>query len=372
MRLNRLEKKIVLLLLFFAVLVAFGCVQEKNQPVRVGAILPLTGQNSVYGVEIQNAIEMAKDEINLGGGINARPLEVIYEDDAASPVLGTNAMQKLIEVDNVSVVFGPWASGVVLAVAPIAEKSKTLVMAEALSPQISTAGDYIFRIQPSAEKYTSMSAEFLVKNKISTAGILFINNEFGRSLREAFVSDFEKLGGKVIEVESYEQGDSDFRGQLAKIKKINPEVIFIAGYQDTIDVVRQMNELGINSKILAGPPFESKSTLDKLGPLAEGIIYPSHFVAGKNLLSKKFEEKYLVRYGVQPESYAPLMYDAVFIISIAMKKCGTDTNCIKNTLYDTNYLGVVGMVTFDANGDPNTQIFMKTVKNGEFVEYGSD
>src|SRR3989344_4828239 len=137
------------LLIFTACAVSQPIFQEK-QIIKIGALLPLTGQNAIYGEEIKNAIELAKTEINEHGGINGKQMEIIYEDDKADPTVGTKAMQKLIEIDDVSIVLGSWVSGVVLAVAPIAEQNKVVVLATAISPKITTAGDYIFRMQPSA------------------------------------------------------------------------------------------------------------------------------------------------------------------------------------------------------------------------------
>ncbi len=343
---------------------------KEQETIKIGALLPLSGKNAVYGIEIKNAIELAKDEINLKGGINGKRLEIIYEDDQAEPAIGTNGMQKLVSIDKVPVVLGSWASGVVVATAPIAEQSHVIVMASAISPAITNAGDYIFRIQPSATFYTSKSVELLRKLNVSTAAIIFVNNEFGKGLKDAFVSDFELNGGKVVAIEAYAQGDTDFRSQLTKIKEKNPEIIFIPGYQDTIDVVKQIKELGIQSKILAGPPFESKSTLEKLGNMAEGILYPYHYVTGKDdPKAKQYEQRYLAKYGVPTGGFAPLMYDATHIIANALKKCGEKTDCIKQELYNTKYDGVIGTVTFDTNGDPSVSIVMKTVKNGQFVPY---
>jgi branched-chain amino acid transport system substrate-binding protein len=358
--------KFAIIALIFAILVV-GCVQQQNT-IKIGALLPLSGQNSVYGTEIMNAIDLAKDEINSRGGINGKVLEIIYEDDKADPATGVSAMQKLVTTDGVPVVLGSWASGVVTATAPIAEENHVIVMAEAISPAITNAGDYIFRVQPSATLYTQKSSEFLRTRNISTIAIININNEFGKSLKDAFVSDFESRNGSVISIEEYSQGDQDFRTQLGKIKAKAPQSVFIAGYQDTINVIRQMSELGMTMTILAGPPFESKSTLDSLGNLAEGVIYAYHFAPG-NEASKEYEQKYLQKYGTPTGGFAPLMYDATGIIADAMKSCNTNTTCIKQFLYSVRYEGVTGTITFDKNGDPSLPIIMKTVRNGTFVRY---
>jgi ABC-type branched-subunit amino acid transport system substrate-binding protein len=156
-----------------------------KEPIKIGAILPLSGKNATYGNEIKNAIDLAIEEINNSGGINGRKIEVIYEDDQADPKIGTNAMQKLVNIDKVPVVLGSWVSNVVVASAPIAEKAKVIVMAEAIAPSITNAGDYIFRIQPSATYYSDKLMEVVInKLGLKKIAIIYINNEFGVALRD--------------------------------------------------------------------------------------------------------------------------------------------------------------------------------------------
>ncbi len=340
-----------------------------TETIKIGAILPLSGQNEFYGNEIKNAIELAREEINKTGGINGSNLEVIYEDDKAEAKTGVNATQKLIEMDKVPVILGSWASSVVLAEAPIAEKSKVIVMAEAIAPAISEAGDYIFRIQPSASYYSAELIKTVVeKLNLKKIAIIYINNDFGVALRDTVKDEARKSGANIVAEESYLQGDQDFRSQLIKIKAENPEALFIGGYQEQLSVIKQAYELGIKVQILAGPPFENKKLINDLGGLAEGIIYPYHFVAQTdNPKTIDYMEAYKNKFGVETGGFAPLMYDAVKIIANVMRMCNVDTDCIKDKLYNTVYEGVSGKISFDKNGDPLISIIIKTVKNGQFA-----
>jgi len=260
---------------------------------------------------------------------------------------------------------------VVVASAPIAEKAQVIVMAQAISPLISDAGDYIFRIQPSASYYsrelTRIAIEKLGLKKIA---ILYINNEFGIALKDTVQEESKKIGATIITPESYTQGDQDFRSQLTKIKDAEPDALFIGGYQEQALIVRQAHEIGLNARILAGPPFENKSLIDDLGELAEGVIYPYHFIADTNRPETIiYINAYREKFGVETGGFAPLMYDAVYIIKNALALCDTNTQCIKGVLYNTTYKGVSGTITFDHNGDPRSAIVIKTVKDGEFIQF---
>lgn len=343
---------------------------DTSQSITIGALLPLSGKNEFYGNEIKNAIELAREEINEGG-ISGKNLQIIYEDDQADPKVGTNAMSKLVHIDKVPVVLGSWVSGVVLASAPLAESAGVIIMAEAIAPNITQAGDYIFRIQLSALQYTQeLARQVIQKLTITKIAILYINNDFGVALRDTLEKEVEKIGVNIVSQESYSHGDQDFRSQLTKIKQANPGALFIGGYQEQQFIIKQAYELGIETLFLAGPPFENKSIIDNLGELAEGVIYPYHFDADtSNPKTIAYMKAYEKRWGVETGGFAPLMYDATYIIANALKHCGEDTWCIKAVLYNTVHEGVSGTISFDENGDPTLPVVIKTVKNGQFVRW---
>ncbi len=361
---------IILIILFIGLYFNTDKKPKSSDYITIGSILPLSGKAAQYGNEIKNAIELAKEEINANGGINGKLINIIYEDDAADPNKGVNAMQKLINIDKVKVVLGSWVSGVVVASAPIAEQSKVIVMAEAISPTISSLGDYIFRIQPSATQYTKKLAEKIAGKGYKKWAAIYINNEFGHSLYTALSQELDKYNIKIEVAEQYDEKDGSFYTQLTKIKQYNPEVIFIGGYQEQKTIIKQIKELGIDSLILAGPPFENKSIIDDLGSYAEGVVYPYHFYKNnQNPKTIEYLQKYKNKFEIESGGFAPLMYDAVHIIANSLKQCELDTDCIKKYLYSVEYEGISGKITFDKNGDPVLPIIIKTVKNGEFVKY---
>ena len=356
------------ILIVLSVLIACSPNALPNQSIKIGAILPLSGANAVYGAEIQNAIELAKDEINSKGGINEHLLEVVYEDDQTDPKVGVTAMQKLAEVDKVSVVLGPWASGVAVAAAPVAERNKVIMLCEAIAPSISSAGDFIFRIQPPVKDYAEAAAKYARSLNIKNASIIFINNEFGVALKDEFGRFFLQYGGTIVAQEEYEANAQDYRTPLMKIKEKSPEVVFVAGYQELVSVIKQIDELRMDVKVFTGPPFESQRIVEALGPLAEGVVYSYHFAADEaNPRNVDYRNNYFARFGKQTQVFGPLMYDGMYIVANAMKVCGEDSSCIRDELYKTSYDGVVGTTTFDKNGDSKSAVFMKTVKEGRFV-----
>ena len=340
----------------------------KKEVVKIGVILPLSGTAAYAGEEVKSGIDLAVEEINNKGGINGKKLEVIYEDTKCNPTEAINVFNKLTKIDKISVIIGDWCSSCVLAVAPIAEKSRIVLVSLGISPKIRFAGDYIFRIPVSLAYYSKRLAQYVHKKNISKVSILYINNDYGASFSDYFRKDFENLGGKIVSVETFERGATDFRTQLIKIKNDNSEAIFIIAYNEFDRILKQKEELKINKLVLASNTVESQQVLD-LGKLAEGIIYPYSFNPDSNRKgSIEYQTLYKAKYGKKSGYYAAEGYDAVKILAKAIKVCGTNSVCIKNELYKIkNFDGATGKISIDEYGDVETPILIKKIENQNFI-----
>lgn len=238
----KLKSIIYGLIAILLIITAFslGCA-KKEKEIKIGAILPLTGDAAKYGESAKRAIDLAVEEINSTGGIKGSKIKVIYEDDQALPEKGVSAIQKLITVDKVHVVIGAMPSSVTLAMAPIAEKNKVVLFSPASSnPKITEAGDYIFRNDVSdIFEGGKMADETWQRLKFRKAAVLYINNDYGVGIKDVFVYRFTVLGGEIVATENFEQGTTDFRTQLTKIKQGNPEAVYIVGYKEQIQILKQ-------------------------------------------------------------------------------------------------------------------------------------
>lgn len=353
-------------------LVNCGSKNDGQKGAHIGAVLPLTGTSARYGKWIKEGLDLAVEQVNTTGGISGNSLEIIYEDDQAQPATATSVMQKLVNVDKVPCVFGSWASSSVLAQATIAEQSKTVLMAEAISPQIREAGDYVFRIQPDARYYLKELVPFVYeKLKARSVATLYVNNDFGVDQAEVFKTGFEQLGGKVIAQESYLANATDFRAQLTKIIAVKPEALFLPGYAEVGTILKQARELGLVCQMVGSVPTENPDLLSVAGAAAEGIIYPSHFDPdSSDPAVQAFQKAYTTKYGHAAEGFAALAYDGLMIIAGGLKQCGANSACLKDYLYTVkDYKGVTGATSFDEKGDVVKPIVIKTVKNGQFTIY---
>jgi branched-chain amino acid transport system substrate-binding protein len=362
------------IIIFIALAIVLVVTQTKREPeeIKIGAILPLSGEGAKYGMATKRGIDLALEEINRNGGIHQRKIIIIYEDDRGEPKSGVSCINKLIQIDKVPCILGPIYSSVALAVAPIAEREKTVLLSPAAStPALTRAGDYIFRNVLSDLYEASALAKFVYTHLgFRRVSILYINNDFGLGHKESFASKFETLGGRIIATESFEQDATDFRTQLTKLGKANPEAIFLVGYREMGRVLRQSSELGTNLRFLSISMFEDPEILEIAGGAAEGVYYSLQTFDPQSAeeIIRKFVLNFKSVYNQEPDIFAGLGYDAMNLLAIALEKGGSDPEKIKNTLYTIkDFPGVTGKTTFDQNGDVQKTVSIKKVENGHFI-----
>jgi len=180
---------------------------------RIGAVLPLTGSAAVWGLNAQRGMDLAVDELNASRPADRR-ISIAYEDSRSDAKTAVSALQKLITADGVEVVVGDIASSSVLAMAPIAESNKVLLLSPGASnPEISDAGDFIFRNWQSDALEGQVDARFAYTDRgWRRVATLYVSNAYGTGLNKEFTSAFTALGGTTVASETFNQGAVDLRG----------------------------------------------------------------------------------------------------------------------------------------------------------------
>lgn len=187
---------VIVCVAFFLTLI--GC--QKKGDIKIGIINSLTGSGAPYCEGIQNSLQLAADDINKTGGIKGRKLVLIYEDDQTKPDLAVSAFQKLVNVDKVQMIIGPASSGGVMACAPLANERKVVLLSSgAASPDITYAGDYIFRNRSSGSQEANTTADFAFKKLgLRRIVILKINTDYGQGFARVFRERWSTLGGEIL------------------------------------------------------------------------------------------------------------------------------------------------------------------------------
>lgn len=360
---------LVIILASFLNMVFLGsCAKKEQIPAAIGYVVPLTGPAVAYTEVQKKAIDVALEEINSAGGVQGRKFVVLYEDSKMDPSVAVTAMKKLIDVDKVPVVLG-FSSGEVLAMASLADKTKTVLLAPmASAAEITGSGKFVLRLSPSDAFQGQILADVVNGDKIKKAAVLYVNNDWGVGLKENFAKQFTKQGGSVIIMEPSNPEDKDFRTQLAKIKAGNPDALILFLHpQETIHAVRQIREMAIKSAIYGGDTFSFNAVYEQIPKLVNGIVFTlpakmesPEFQAFSRTYEAKFKEK--------PDINAAVGYDGVKLIAQVMNKAGFSGDAIRQELVAVKgYRGASGEITFDEKGDVISKKFdVLIIRDGKY------
>lgn len=360
-------KKIIVILLSMSLL--WGCSQQSNT-LKIGVILPLTGNASFVGSPMKKAISLRIKEYNKS---HKKKIELQFEDSQGLPKVGLSSFEKL-KSDGIKVIIGPASSSVTLAIAPKANESKIVILSPSASaPAITDAGEYIFRNELSDLLGASKQAELTYDTlQIHNLSILYINNDYGVGVYNAFKKKFEELGGNISNSLSYSDASTDFKTQIAKIASDKSNAVFIIAQNEYSNIIRQFYELGVKKQILATPVFENQSFITSLGQISNNIIYSYYgsFGSHKNKIQTNFINSFKTEYNKEPNYYAALAYESASIIIYGLQKANFEMDKLYKTLLEVkDFPSVTGNLSFDKNGDVDKPVVLKTVKNENFQPY---
>ncbi len=372
--------KIIRLFIFILFLIFLGvsCSESSEETIKIGRILPLTGDAASYGESEKKGTILAEKEINNSGGIDGKNLEILFEDDICSVKDGVNAMKKLVNIDKVPAVLGATCSGVTLALAPIANENKVLLLSPLSSAgAITNAGPYVYRVMPSDAFQSRVLADWIYKSGYKNIAMFYINNAWGKGVSEEFVDWFNNQGGKIEISEACKEGDRDFRVQLTKIKNSNSTALFCPTMPKEGGIIlKQMKELDLKIPIFGGDAWSVQELLDEAGKAAEGVMYtyPAQFTGEEY---QAFATSFKSKYNEEPDVNAAGAFDALKILSNCLRslirkgKEITGENLKSEISQIKEYKGATGTTMFDENGDSVAKTFEKMIiKNGQRIKYG--
>jgi branched-chain amino acid transport system substrate-binding protein len=369
-----MKKNIIIAACFniIVILIVLACSRNPSghpQKVKIGYIVDETGPAASYTDVQKKGISIALDELKQTGRAG---VEVIYEDSKLEPKNAVNAVNKLITIDKVSVVF-TLSSQETIAVMPIVEKaSKVLLAPLPSSPELTDISKYFFRISPS-DAFQGMELATLAMSKgFKKAAVLYVNDIYGKSLADAFTRNLMKLGGEVLFSEGYAPKTRDFRTILTKISGRKPQVVFFPVYpDDAIPLMKQYRELKLTATVFGADTFSNPTIFKNIPDAASGVIFASPAKAD-NERFKKFLKAYQTKYGTQPDVNAAAAYDAVMLIDHVTNGMTTISgDAIRIALEKLDgYSGTTGPIKFDSHGDVIGKKFaVYEVKKGAYDTY---
>ena len=339
-----------------------------NSPIKVGVVLPLTGEQAKFGEIEKNSLLMGLDEINKAGGVNGRMIELLIEDDTGKPDVGRSAVEKLISQDKVVALTGGYSSSVTYAVCAVAQQRKIpFLVCTGSSDKITEQGwDYVFRIAPPVSEYPKALNSFLAEIvKPQSVAILHENSLFGQSGAKEFAEQCEKSGIKVLMKDGYEAGAVDFKPLLIKVKAAKPDLVYMISYvMDAALLMRQSKELNFNPKLFVGggAGFTLPEFANNAGDAAELVFSADLWSAQLPYPgAKEYSENFQKRFGSATEYHGAEAYASIYVIADALKRAKETTpEAVRDSLASTDMMTAFGPVKFVSYGKKKQQNALPT------------
>lgn len=358
-------------------LLAAGCA-KKGDEIVIGEYASMTGGTATFGQSSHRGAALATEEINAAGGLLGKKIRLVTEDDQSRPEEAKTAVLKLIKQNQVTAIIGEVASSRSLAAAPECQKNKIPMISPAsTNPKVTEIGDYIFRTcfvdSFQGEGMAKFAREKLGLSKVAV--LKDVKNDYSVGLADFFEKTFKAIGGEIVGVESYSEGDIDFRAQLTSIKGKNPDGIFVPGYYTEVGLIaRQARELGITVPMMGGDGWDSAKTLEIGGAAVNGCYFSNHYaVDDPDPKIQGFIQKFKVKYGETPDAMAVLGYDAASLLYDAIKRAGSeDPTKIRDALAATkDFAAISGALTMDASRNAKKKLVILKIDNGA-IKFNSE
>jgi len=366
--------RIVKLVAACAALLVAGC--GGGDTVKVGVIVPLSGDVKTFGESTQNGVLLAIEEFNAAGGVGGKKVQAIVSDDKNEPTEASNAGSKLIDMDRVVAVIGSVSSKCSV---PLSDKCQVsgipMITPTSTNPKVTVTEDgrhkdFVFRACFIDPFQGTVGAKFALDSlKAKTAAVMYdVGNDYSKGLAEYFQAAFAGRGGKVVARESYAKDDVDFSAILTKIKQQQPEVLFVPDYYNKVGLIaKQVRQLGLTAKMLGGDGWDSPEMLKIAGDAIYGGYFTNHYSPDDPRPEvQNWVKKYEAKYGQRPDALATLGYDAALLMLEAIKRAEKpEPKLIRDALTGIkDFPCVSGNISFDEWGNP--------VKSAAVLEYTAE
>ena len=325
-----------------------GITEEPMSTLKVGLIHPLLNY-ATFG----DGAKLALAEINEAGGVLGRQVEFIYKVETGTIA---NSATELVEMENVVAILGPMFSSSAVKVGPIINIP---VIVGATGADVTNTGndprDFLFLVANSNALQAKVMAGFVVNDLgKKTAAMIWQNADvYSKGFVNAFDANFQELGGRIVANQIYEQGDTMFDGQLGIIKEANPDVLLLASFPpENPIIVKQAREMGIKSIFIGSDGWDDSLMLDILEDNTP--LENSYYCSISDELAADFTDAYATMFNNQAIGIAPLGYDAMRLLAIAIENAqSTDPVRIRDAVAAiTDYQGATVISSFDGNRHP--------------------
>ena len=364
---------------------------QAAEPIKLGAFFALSGPAAHIGTPTKLVADMVVDQINKGGGINGRPIELIIGDTESDPAKAATIAKKFIFIDKVAAIIGPTSTAEGMNVKKIVEEASVPTFMTVGGDPVIMGGEklgsfnYVFKSPQRSSTAVKKLFGYLKDKKLTKVGLLTASDAFGKDglvWLEKLAPDF---GISFVAKESFGPSDIDMTAQLTKIKNADPQalVVWTIGPAGAI-VAKNKAQLGIKVPLSQCHGQPDPKYIELAGKASEGDRMPATKLMAAAQLPDSDPQKKVIQEFIRLykdvyhydnqfpiNTHSGYAWDAIYIVTNAMKKAGTDPKALRNAIEQTQgYVGVSGIYNLtpeDHNGLGVDSMVMVQVKDGKFV-----
>lgn len=337
-------------------------VAKKGETVKIGVIIPLTGDVATYGQDLKMGMDIAFEEDN-----HYTPC---YQDSKASQTVGLNAMQYLRNAEGVKFFIGDATTTVSLSIAEDAQKNGNILLVPIASgDDIKNKGNMIFMNCPRNEKQAISAAKYVAeKYQGKRVGIIHQQIPYGIEISKNFTSELQKHGITVVFSESVQDVRTGLRSVISKAKTKNLDVIFIPmEYEAGALVLKQCREQGITADFIGTDGSYSQKLIELAGDAAEGYCFTMFPINTSSDYYKAFSAKFKQKYNQEPNIFSCYGYESAKNMMYAVKSAGEAPTAVQQFFCDSTFNSFTGPLRFDSTGEVEREFGLVKVVNGQFV-----
>ncbi|MCZ2826306.1 MULTISPECIES: ABC transporter substrate-binding protein [unclassified Modestobacter] len=357
-----------------------GASADETGPIKIGAVLDITGAGASLGVPERQALELLAGQLEEEGGIDGREVELIIEDNQSTEDGAAKAMNKLVNEDEVDIVLGASRTGPSLAMRPIAESTETPMISLAANQAIVEDSEWVFKTAQNDRVVIERMIDYMAEQGWSTVGLARDASGFGEGVQEMFDEIGAEQGISVVATEKFAPDATDFTAQMVNLRDAGADVNVIWGIPPAAGLAqRAYDQLGIETPVMQSHGIGNQVFLDTAGEAAEGMVAPlGRLVVAEQLpeddpqkeIITSFIEDYTAEYGAGPSTFSGHAYDAWQLAVDALSEEGTDPQAIRDHLESvTDFTGISGVFTMtpeDHAGLSKEALALVTVENGQW------
>ena len=363
------------------VLAASAAPASGEEPIKIGALLAVTGPAAFLGAPEARTLEMLAEEVNARGGIGGRKVQILVKDTGSSPEKAISFARQLIDEEKVFAIVGPSTTGETMAVKAVAEEGGTLLLSCAAAEVIvNPVARHVFKT-PQKDSYAVVKIfQRMRKMGVTRIGVLTSNTGFGKAGKEQIEKLAPEHGIQIAVNEVYDKAATDLTAEATKLKAANVQALLNWSIEPAQSIVlKNVRQLGLAFPIFQSHGFANIQYVKAAGAAAEGVIFPAGKLVVADLLPDQDPQKavllsykraYEARFQEDVSAFGGHAWDAFQILARALREAGPDREKVRSAIETMRgFVGTAGIFDFsptDHNGLDRRAVTMVQIVDGQW------